>query len=140
MPQPIPYLSYPGTCEQAMRHYERALGAKLEKLMTNGASPMAEHFPKETHHQILHALLVLPGGGTLMDGDCPQGMEYAGVKGVSLALNYDTEAEAKRAFDALAAGGTVTMPLQPSFWAKTWGMCVDRFGVSWIVNGAMLPY
>ena len=42
-------------------------------------------------------------------------------------------------FGALAAGGQVTMPLQPTFWAKIWGMCTDRFGVSWAVNGVLLP-
>lgn len=140
MVHPIPYLSFDGNCADAMRFYERALGAKLEVLMPNGESPMAEHFPPETHGRILHARLALPGGGMLMAGDCPGHLQYEGIKGVSLTMNYDTTKEAERAFTALADGGTVTMPLQPAFWAKTWGMLVDRFGTSWIVNGAMLPY
>jgi PhnB protein len=47
--------------------------------------------------------------------------------------------EAERRFQALAEGGTVQMPLQPTFWARTWGMLVDRFGTPWIVNGELLP-
>jgi PhnB protein len=108
--------------------------------MTNGESPMAEHFPPDTHGRVLHARLALPGGGVLMAGDCPGHLPYEGVKGVTLTLNYETVAEANRAFDALAAGGTVTMPMQPAFWARSWGMLVDRFGTPWIVNGELLPY
>jgi PhnB protein len=139
MPHPIAYLAFDGTCAEAMKFYERALDAKLEVLMTNGESPIAEHCPPGAADRILHARLALPGGGVLMAGDCPGGMPYEGIKGVSLTLNYDTVREAERTFQALAEGGKVTMPMQPAFWAKTWGMLVDRFGTPWIVNGELLP-
>jgi PhnB protein len=139
MPHPIAYLAFDGTCAEAMKFYERALDAKLEVLMTNGASPIAEHCPPGAADRILHARLALPGGGVLMAGDCPGGMPYEGIKGVSLTLNYDTVREAERTFQALVEGGKVTMPMQPAFWAKTWGMLVDRFGTPWIVNGELLP-
>jgi len=64
---------------------------------------------------------------------------YQGIHGVSLTLNYDSVAEAQRIFDKLAAGGKVTMAMAPSFWAKTFGMLVDKFGTPWIVNGELLP-
>lgn len=139
MPYPTAYLSFDGTCAEAMRFYAEALKGKLEILMTNGESPMAAHFPPETAQRILHARLALPDGGILMAGDCPGTMPYEGIKGVSLTLNYDAISEAERAFQALAEGGTVTMPMQPAFWAKTWGMLVDRFGTPWIINGELLP-
>lgn len=139
MPHPIAYLGFNGNCADAMRFYEKALESRLEILMTNGQSPMAAHCPPEDHGRILHARLALPGGGLLMAGDCPPSMPYEGIKGVSITLNYDTSAEAERAFKALAEGGTVTMALQPAFWARTWGMLVDRFGTPWIVNGELLP-
>ncbi len=139
MPHPIAYLGFDGTCADAMRFYERALQGKLEVLMTHGASPMAAHCSPETHDRILHARLILPGGGVLMAGDCRGNMPYEGIKGVSMTLNYDTIAEAERAFNALAEGGQVTMAMQPTFWAKTWGMLVDRYGTPWIVNGELLP-
>jgi PhnB protein len=139
MPHPTAYLAFDGNCAEAMRFYERALDAKLEVLMSNGESPIAEHFPSDSAGRILHARLALPGGGVLMAGDCPAGMPYEGIKGMSLTLNYDSIPEAERAFDALAQGGKVTMPMQPAFWARTWGMLVDRFGTPWIVNGELLP-
>jgi PhnB protein len=139
MPHPIAYLAFDGACAEAMRFYERALDAKLEVLMTNGESPMAAHFPPEAADRILHARLALPGGGVLMAGDAPSGMPYEGIKGVSLTLNYDSIRDAERVFGALAEGGKVTMPMQPAFWAKAWGMLVDRFGTPWIVNRELLP-
>jgi PhnB protein len=139
MPQPIAYLSFNGNCADAMRFYERALGGKIEMLMTNGESPMAAQMPPETAGRVMHARLALDDGGVLYAGDCMVGQPYEGIKGLSLTLNYDTEAQAQRVFNALSDGGQVTMPMQPAFWAKTWGMVVDRFGTPWIVNGAPLP-
>jgi PhnB protein len=139
MPHPTAYLSFNGNCAEAMRFYEHALESRLEILMTNGASPMASMCPAESHDRILHARLALPGGGLLMAGDCPTHLPYEGIKGVAFALNYDTIPEAERAFRALSEGGTITMPLQPAFWAKTWGMLVDKFGTPWIVNGELIP-
>jgi PhnB protein len=108
-------------------------------MMSGADSPMAAQIPKEFGHRILHARLVLPDGGTLYAGDAPANMPQHGIHGVSITLNYDTVAQAQKVFDALAAGGSVTMAMQPAFWAKTWGMLVDRYGTPWIVNGELLP-
>jgi len=139
MPQPVPYLSFRGNCAEAMRFYERALGGKLEDLLTWGQSPMAKDCAPASLDQVMHSCLVLPGGSLLMAGDCPPNMPYEGIKGVSIALSYDTVAEAEQRFNALAAGGQVTMPMGPTFWAKKFGMLTDRFGTPWIVNGELIP-
>jgi PhnB protein len=140
MPHPIAYLSFNGNCAEAMRFYEKTLGGKLEVLMKAADSPMAEHFSKENGHLILHADLELAGNGSLYAGDhMPNCSAYEGIKGVSLTLNYATVEEAQRVFNALSEGGNVTMPMQPSFWAKAFGMLVDRFGTPWIVNGDRIP-
>ncbi|TCS36353.1 PhnB protein [Paucimonas lemoignei] len=140
MPQPIAYLNFNGNCAEAMRFYERVLNGKLEKLIHAKDSPWADQMPADQGDMVMHACLALDGNGLLYGGDCPGQMPYEGIKGVSLTLNYDTVEEAQRVFDSLAAGGTIAMAMQPSFWAKTWGMLVDRFGTPWIVNGEMLPY
>jgi PhnB protein len=64
-------------------------------------------------------------------------MKYSGIHGVGLTLNFDTVAQATAAFNALAEGGTVSMALQPMFWAKIWGMLTDKLGTPWIVNGEL---
>ena len=138
MTQAIAYLSFNGNCAEAVRFYETALHGKLEVLMSGADSPMAEQIPKEFADRIIHARLVLPGGGMLFAGDCPAQMPYEGIKGVSIAVDYPTVEEAQQVFDALAAGGQITMPMQPAFWAKRWGMLVDKFGTPWIINGEQI--
>ena len=139
MTQAIAYLAFNGNCADAMRFYEKALGGKLEVLMSGAESPMADQMPKEFAHRILHARLALPGGGLLYAGDAPANMPYEGIKGVSIAVDYASVAEAEKVFNALAAGGQVTMPMQSAFWAKRWGMLIDKFGTPWIVNGEPIP-
>jgi len=139
MPHPIAYLSFDGTCADAMRFYERALGGTLEKLISGADSPIAAHIPPETAHRILHARLALEDGGVLFAGDCPGHLPYEGIKGVSITLNYGTIERANEVFSNLSDGGQVTMAMQPSFWARAFGMVVDKFGTPWIVNGELLP-
>jgi PhnB protein len=140
MTQAIAYLSFNGNCADAFRFYEQALRGKLEVLMSGADSPMADQMPKEFAHRIIHARLVLPGGGTIYGGDCPVNMPYDGIKGVSMTVDYETTDLARQVFAALAEGGQVTMPMQPAFWAKQWGMLVDKFGTPWIVNGEPIPF
>ena len=139
MPHPIAYLSFDGKCAEAFRFYEKALQGKIEAMIRAGDSPMAGEMPPEAADTIIHASLALEDGGNLYGGDCPGHMSYEGVKGVSMTLNYPTVEDATRVYNALLEGGTVTMPLQPAFWAKAWGMLVDRFGVAWIINGERIP-
>ncbi len=137
-----PYLSFGGNTREAFAFYEKALGAKIETMMSYADMPASAN-PIEgcsdsdlpSGDGIMHACLALPGGEMLFAGDTPPGLPYDGVKGVMLALQYDTIDQAHSAFHALAQGGQVTMPLAPSFWARTFGMLTDRFGVSWAVNG-----
>jgi PhnB protein len=135
MPELNAYLTFDGTCAEAMRFYERALGGKLH-MMTHAASPMAAQAPPGSANRILHARLAIDGG-VLMASDSMPGHPYAGMHGFGVALTYPTAADARRVFDALAVGAKVTMPLQKTFWAETFGMLVDRFGTPWLVNGAM---
>jgi len=133
--QPIPYLSFDGNCADAMRFYEHVLGGKIKSMMSGGQSPMASQIPKEFADRILNAQLELPGGSLLFAGDAPSHIPYEGIKGVSITLNFSSVEEAEVIFNALAEGGRVTMPFAPTFWAKKFGMLVDKFGVPWIING-----
>lgn len=132
------YLGFNGNCAEAVQFYATVLGAQVQTLLRVRDSPMAADSPPEVQDQVMHAHVVHPSGFSFMAGDA-MGMPYEGVKGVSMTLNFDTTDEARRAFDALAAGGQVTMPMGESFWARAFGMLTDRFGVPWIVNGGMKP-
>ncbi|HEV3424479.1 MAG TPA: VOC family protein [Paraburkholderia sp.] len=130
------YLTFDGTCAEAMRFYERTLGGKIEMMMTHGESPIADQVPPGSAERIMHARLAVDGH-IIMASDAMVGQPYSGMHGFSLALAYPSASEALRIFDALAEGGKVGMPIQKTFWAEAFGMLVDRFGTPWLVNGAM---
>ena len=138
-----PYLSFDGRTRDAFTFYAQALGATIEAMLRFADMPAAAadaqgcgDGPAPSGEGIMHACLALPGGAMLMAGDTPPGMPFEGMKGVMLALQYDGVEQAQAAFNALAVGGQITMPLAPAFWAQCFGMLTDRFGVSWAVNGA----
>ena len=130
------YLSFDGNCAEAMRFYERTLNGKLEALLTYGQTPACDQTPAADRDRIMHAYLTFDGQ-ILMAGDAPTNQPYEPMRGFTLTLSYDTVAQARPIFEALADGGKITMPFQPSFWAEGFGMCIDRFGTPWIVNGAL---
>jgi PhnB protein len=125
------YLTFDGTCAEAMRFYEKTLGGKLEFMQTFGESPMP--CPDAMKDRVMHARLVVDGG-VLMASDAMGGHPYEGMKGFSISLQSPTLESARKLFDALAEGGKVTMPLEKTFWAEGFGMLVDRFGTPWMVN------
>jgi PhnB protein len=138
MAQLTPYLSFNGNCAEAMRFYERVFNGKLETLLTNGESPVAEHCPPGNEDRIMHAYLTFEGTA-LMAGDAYSNEAYEPMKGFSVALNYETAEKAQRVFDDLSEGAKVTMPFSPAFWAEGFGMLTDRYGTPWIINGGMKP-
>jgi PhnB protein len=134
MAQFTTYLSFDGNCREAMHFYEVALKGKLQALLTNDDTPVADQAPPGNEDRIMHAYLVADGF-VLMAGDSLVGQKYEGIKGLQLTLTYDNAAQARTTFDALADGGKVNMPFQKTFWAEGAGMVVDKFGTPWIVNG-----
>ncbi|MGY2185554.1 hypothetical protein D3C87_1532160 [compost metagenome] len=128
-----PYLIFNGDCRAAFTFYQQCLQGNLEAMMTFGETPAAEHVPKEHHDLIIHTCLKV-GDQMLMASDTTPDRPTPDMSGCSISLNVDSIAEADRVFNALSDGGKVEMPLEATFWAARFGMLVDRFGVSWMVN------
>ena len=129
-----PYLFFGGRCEEALAFYRSALGAQVDFLMRYKESPEPHPpgmVPPGFENKVMHTTFRI-GGTTLMASDgCEEGAKFDGF---SLSLAAPTEAEADRAFAALAAGGQVRMPLAKTFWSPRFGMVTDRFGVGWMVS------
>jgi PhnB protein len=129
-----PYLSFEGRCEEAIEFYTSAVGAKVLRLMRfkeNPEPPPPGMTPPGSEEKVMHAALQI-GDSTIMasDGRC---MGQPNFHGISLTLSAVNAGEADRLFKALAAGGTVTMPLTKTFFSSGFGMLNDRFGVSWMI-------
>jgi PhnB protein len=132
----IPYLTFDGSCREAMEFYARTLRADIESMFTFAGTPAEEHVKPELRGQIMHASLAMKGQTILMASDAG-GMPHAKAGGMSVSIVMDDTPEAERIFAALSEGGTVTMPLDKTFWAERFGMCVDRYGTPWMINSGM---
>jgi PhnB protein len=127
-----PYLFFNGDCEAAFKFYERCLGGKIEAMLTHAGSPAEQQVPAEWGSKILHARLAV-GDAVLMASDAPPG-HYQKPQGFSVSVQINEPGRAESVFHALADGGTVTMPIQETFFAARFGMLVDKFGTHWMVN------
>jgi len=127
-----PYLAFDGQCREAFKFYEQTFGGKIAFMQTIGESPMASQTAPEAHGRIMHVTMLI-GDQVLQGADAPLG-PFTRPAGFCVAVHFDAAAEGERVFKALAQDGHVQMPFQPTFWAKGFGMLIDRFGIPWIVN------
>jgi PhnB protein len=125
-----PYLQFSGNCAEALAYYEKNLGAALGMRMTFGEAPTPGTPGWED--KIMHTDFTILGS-PLMASDAPPNM-YQKPAGFRVTLNMSAPDTAQSWFEALAAGGSIDMPLQKTFWASAFGMVTDRFNIPWMVN------
>jgi PhnB protein len=131
------YLNFNGQCEAAFQFYEQHLGGEIQFKLTYGDSPMADNMPAEWRGKLIHAALKL-GNQVIQGCDAPAD-HFKQPSGFFVSLSVKDATEAERVFGALAENGTVTMPLQQTFWSPKFGMLVDQFGIPWMVNTEVAP-
>jgi PhnB protein len=129
------YLSFAGNCEEALKFYESCLGGKIADIHRYEGSPMDNaQLPPGWKNKVMHATFDAKGT-RFMASDGMPGAPAPSYSGFSMSLNIPKDAAlARQAFDALAAGGKVTMPFDKAFWGAHFGMLTDKFGVPWMVN------
>ena len=126
-----PYLNFRDQAREAMEFYQSVFGGELT---TNTFAEFhASDDPAEAD-KLMHAQLQTPSGLTLMAADTPNSMELSSGNNYHLSLSGDDEATMRGYFEQLSDGGRTIMPLEPAPWGDTFGMCVDRYGVSWMVD------
>ena len=130
----VTYLSFDGQCEAAFRHYEKVFRGEILMLLRHADAPPDSGVPQtpDTADRIMHARLRI-GDRLLMGGDAPPQCA-ARPQGFCVSIQVNDPAEAERLFRDLGEGGTVQMPIGETFWARRFGMLIDRFGTPWMVN------
>jgi PhnB protein len=124
-----PYLNFNGNARQALEFYSGVFGGNLTLSRFadfGGSGPDAD--------KIMHGQLETEAGYTIMAADTPTGMEFHPVAGFSVSLSGDDTDLLHGYWEKLSASGTTTMALQKQAWGDEFGMCIDGFGVSWLVN------
>ena len=127
------YLTFDGRCAEAFAEYARIFGGTVVFSQTFGETPMAEHVPPEQHGRVMHAELKVGEQGR-------HGLGRAAASGTPRRAGSRCRWASRRSRRGGASStrwpraGTVKMALQETFWAKGFGMVIDRFGTPWIVN------
>ncbi|MDQ3931355.1 MAG: VOC family protein [Actinomycetota bacterium] len=125
-----PYISFAGDARQALEFYQRVFGGTL-RLSTFGEFG-AQDSPEAD--QIMHGMLETDSGFTLMGADTPPGMDHNPGNNVAVSLSGDDADELRGYWEKLSNGGVVSVPLEKQMWGDEFGMCVDPFGIIWLVN------
>ncbi len=125
-----PYLNFNGNARQAMEFYASVFGGTLT-LNTFGQLGAAEG---EDADRIMHGMLETGSGYTIMGADVTSAMSYEPMTGMSVSLSGDDGDTLRGYWQQLSASGTTAVPLEKQMWGDEFGMCVDGFGVPWMVN------
>lgn len=134
------YLNFSRNTEEAFKFYKSVFGGEfIGEISRMGDAPPQEGMPSladSDKNLVMHIALPILDGHVLMGTDAPESMGFQVNFGNNVYINLepDTKAETKKLFDALSAGGKVTMELQDMFWGDYFGSCIDKFGVQWMFN------
>ncbi|THA76788.1 VOC family protein [Streptomyces sp. A0592] len=126
-----PYISFDGDARQAMEFYKEVFGGTLA-LNTYGDLGGAE--AGDAADRIMHGMLETASGFTLMGADNPPGTQHSPGNNISVSLSGEDAGELRGYWEALSGSGTVSVPLEKQMWGDVFGMCTDRFGITWLVN------
>lgn len=135
------YLNFPRNTEEAFNFYKSVFGGEFcgggvarfsDIPVSDDMPPLAEN----DKNLIMHIELKITGGHILMGTDAPESMGFKVNFGNNISINLepDTREETVKLFNALSAGGKVTIELQDMFWGAYFGSCTDKFGVQWMFN------
>ena len=126
----IPYLYFRGACEAALTFYQACGLGRIAEIRRYAGTPMAERDGGQWRDKVLHS--VFEGDGLRLYAS--DGPDSEPMKGCALLIERESPAAGKAAFDALSAGGRVTVPFERQFWGDHYGNFTDRFGVQWAIN------
>ncbi|HEX2900825.1 MAG TPA: VOC family protein [Bacteroidia bacterium] len=133
-----PFLHYNGNCLEAFEHYKKAFGGEFHMMSRYkdmpGANPEASGGDR-----LMHIALPIGDRMHLQGSDFPESMGSPVIgNNLAVVVNTTDEADTRRIYGILSEGGQITMPLAPTFWTPLFGMCIDKFGISWMVSLASM--
>lgn len=132
-----PYLYFNGNCEDAFNFYKSVFNGNFQFIGRYKDVPLPirqNYFPNCTDEQIMHIGLPISKETILMGADIVRPDKTESTSNFSLYLNVDTVEEAERIFNALSIEGTVKMPMAKQFWGSFYGICLDKFGITWKIS------
>jgi PhnB protein len=131
-----PYLTFNGNCKEAFEFYKSVFGGEFSYQSTFGELPGEEVVPESAKDLIMHISLPISEETVLMGSDASADFGKVANFGdnISLSIGATSHEEVKTIFDKLSEGGTITMPLEKTFWSPLLGMLTDKFGINWMIS------
>lgn len=128
----IPYLSFSGTCEEAVNFYQSVLGGtitslKFKDMPSGDGVPLSEAMKDK----IMHSALTFEDGNVLYFSDTWENAQIKLGDYATIHLVVDKEQDVYDFVEKLAEGGTITMPADKTFWNSVYGSLIDKYGISW---------
>ena len=140
MPALNPYLNFNGTTEEAFGFYKSVFGGEFAMVMRFKDIPKEYKGADHEDNKIMHIALPIAGGNVLMGSDVPESMSKVTTgNNIQISISPASKEEADKLYNGLSAGGTVTMPMADAFWGAYFGMCIDKYGISWMINYDSTP-
>jgi PhnB protein len=135
------YLNFPDNTEEAFNFYKSIFGGEFSgngiiRFRDIPSSEGMPAIPEDSKNLVMHVELPITGGHVLMGTDAPESMGFKVIMGNNVHINIQpgTREETKKLFNALSAGGKITMELQDMFWGDYFGSCTDKFGIQWMLS------
>ena len=131
-----PYLNFPGNTEKAMNFYKSVFGGEFLSFQRYGDIPGGNKMPEDDQKKINNIILPLANNTSIMATDALASMEQKLVAGNNffICIQAESEAEVDKLFNSLSDGGKVEMPVNKTFWGAYFGICIDQFGIQWMIN------
>ena len=126
------YLLFNGNCREVFEFYKSVFGGEFSIFMTFADGPADMQFPDEERDNVMHVSFPI-GSSVLMGSDIPSahGSQFSAGNNFSITHASKGREETDALFAKLSDGGTVTMPLQDTFWGSYFGSCFDKYGIPW---------
>jgi PhnB protein len=134
------YVNFLGNTEEAFEFYRSVFGTEyigtIARMGDVPSNPDVPPLSDAEQRMVMHVELPILGGHVLMGTDMIESMGHQLRIGnnTTIMLEPDTRAEADRLYLALSAGGSEATGMMDMPWNAYWGVCLDRFGIRWMVN------
>lgn len=130
------YMNFNGNCEEAFTHYKNVFGKEISFIYRYKDVPSEQAIPEHLAEKLMHISIQLSEETMLMGADvAPEFGQTANFgNNISIYVDAENKDEADRIFAGLSDNGTITMPIQNTFWGAYFGACIDKFGVNWMVS------
>lgn len=131
-----PYFNFMGNTEEAMKFYKSVFGGEFTIFSRFKEIPGGEKMTPEEQEKIIHISLTINKHTTIMGTDLLESMQQKLIPGNNchVCIQAESESEADKFFEGLSKGGKVTMPMNKTFWGAYFGMCIDKYAISWMIN------